>query len=436
MTMAGPTRAGADVEALVSSFGVVSRVGPMPVPRGLDRVAAFGAVTGSGNPGKPYTDPLVGVGRAIDDPLHARLVAIAEGAERYAAKNAGQRRFVWDTAEKLRNETVDVWRLPKCTAREYADEGCRFVPFDPAAAIRWTRCVDLVTKRELMMPAVMGCYCLASPRREERFWHQISTGNAVHFDPAEALVQGIFEVVERDAIALTWLQKLPLPLLDAAPLCSAAGGERLAYLLDWNDAHFITTYLYDATTDLGIPTVYCLQAAEHDAKVRHVVGAATCRTMADAAEKAVLEVVLIRAALASKDVPATPGEFRDVVSGALYMGVPERAHAFDFLVDRPSADAVSPPRSGIPEDPRAALDDLLHRLSDNRMQVLAVDVTCSELSQVGLTAVSVVIPDLQPMCLDPIVQFRAHRRLYDAPGAMGYRTLAEDEVNPWPQPFA
>jgi ribosomal protein S12 methylthiotransferase accessory factor len=436
MTLAGPARAGADIEALVASFGVVSRVGPMPVPRGLDRVSAFGAVTGSGNPGKPYTDPLVGVGRAIDDPPHARLVAIAEGAERYAAKNAGQRQFVWDTAEKLGSEALDVWRLPTCTAREYADDGCRFVPFDPAASIRWTRCVDLVTERELMIPAVMGCYCLASPRPEERFWHQISTGNAVHFDPAEALVQGIFEVVERDAIALTWLQRLPLPLLDVTPLCSAPEGERLAYLLEWNDAHFITTYLYDATTDLGIPTVYCLQVAGHDAKVRHVVGAATCRTMAEAAEKAVLEVVLLRAALAAKDIPATPGDFRHVVSGALYMGVPERADAFGFLLDRPAVEPISPLRSEIPEDPQAALDDLLRRLSGHRMQVLAVDVTCRELSRVGLTAVSVVIPDLQPMCLDPIAQFRAHGRLYDAPGAMGHRTLAEDEVNPWPQPFA
>jgi ribosomal protein S12 methylthiotransferase accessory factor len=69
------------------------------------------------------------------------------------------------------------------------------------------------------------------------------------------------------------------------------------------------------------------------------------------------------------------------------------------------------------------------------MCAIAVDRTPRELADVGLTAVNVVIPDLQPMSLRPLAQYRAHPRLYEAPVLMGYSSRSEEELNPWPQPF-
>ena len=66
---------------------------------------------------------------------------------------------------------------------------------------------------------------------------------------------------------------------------------------------------------------------------------------------------------------------------------------------------------------------------------MAVDRTPAELGAVGLTAVSVIIPDLQPMSLFPLAQYRAHPRLYQAPELMGYPSHSEKDLNPWPQPF-
>ena len=70
------------------------------------------------------------------------------------------------------------------------------------------------------------------------------------------------------------------------------------------------------------------------------------------------------------------------------------------------------------------------------MPAVVVDRTSGDLAEAGLTCVSVVIPDLQPMSLRPLAQFKAHPRLYDAPARMGYPVRPEDELNPWPQPFA
>jgi ribosomal protein S12 methylthiotransferase accessory factor len=47
-----------------------------------------------------------------------------------------------------------------------------------------------------------------------------------------------------------------------------------------------------------------------------------------------------------------------------------------------------------------------------------------------------VIPGLQPVGFDYRARYLGHQRLYDAPKQMGYPVYAEEDLNPWPQPFA
>jgi ribosomal protein S12 methylthiotransferase accessory factor len=117
------------------------------------------------------------------------------------------------------------------------------------------------------------------------------------------------------------------------------------------------------------------------------------------------------------------------------MAAPDRAPAFSFLVDG-ARRRIAPGRETMPEGSREFLDQLIATLSGKDMQVLVIDRTTRELAAVGLTAVNVVIPDLQPMSLLPLAQYRAHPRLYSAPVIMGYPSLTEQELNPWPVPYA
>jgi ribosomal protein S12 methylthiotransferase accessory factor len=87
-------------------------------------------------------------------------------------------------------------------------------------------------------------------------------------------------------------------------------------------------------------------------------------------------------------------------------------------------------------DEQQGLRRIIKVLSDASMEVIAVNRTTRELAAAGLVAVVVIVPKLQPMSLNPLVQFRAHPRLYSAPAKMGFRVLAEHELNPSPQPFA
>ncbi len=427
------------LDSLVSPYGVVAWVGPRRGRfRGPGELANAGAMagwevtTGKGTPAVARRGKVVtGSGRAMGAPGHARLVAIAEAAERYAGGDILGEPRVWAKAAELDGPVLDPGRYPRCSAAEYSTAGCPVRPFDPDARIRWVRGLELTGGGPVWVPAAMACYRLRDREAGERFSYPISTGYAVHTDPVEALVGGICEVIERDALALVWRQRLRIPL--AGP---EARSPVTDYLTSWAERHFIQTYMFDATTDLGVPAAYCLQVAEYDQRARHVIGCATARNMVRAAEKALIEAVSVRGRYyGDDDIPGDYAKFSAISDGARYMGTPERSAAFGFLVDGAGQRPVVS-REALPTDPDAALARLTAIFTEREMPVAVVDRTTRELAAAGLTCVSVVIPDLQPMSLKPLAQFLAHPRLYDAPARMGYPVSTEGELNPWPQPYA
>lgn len=431
-------------ETLVSPFGVVADVQVLRAPRGFSEITSCLAfsdflplpittgraeVIHRSHPGRREFRN-TGHGATLGNPSDARLIAIAEAAERYSAGDF-QQPVVWAAHRDLDGAALDPERIPRCSARELAEPGCPLSALDVDARIRWVRGTDLAGGAVMWVPAIMAFYGLSGKVAAEHFWYPISTGFAVHSDPAEALVRGICEVVERDALAVTWLQQLRLPAVADSHLSDSA-----RRLLSWARRHFIDTYLLDATTDLGVPTAFCLQIAPHDERRRQILGCATGRSLTSAADKALVEACLGHSrAFRDDDPPESFADFRAISDSSRFMEMPSRAPAFSFLMDG-AGDRFGPDRESMPQNSADCLDWLITSLSARDMQVAAVDRTTSEMAAAGLTAVNVVIPDLQPMTLVPLAQYRAHPRLYSAPGAMGYPSLTEEELNPWPVPYA
>lgn len=419
----------ADLVSLVSPLGVVSGLRPLLPDRGLDRLSHVVASSGDSHNGHHGGSPQLGTGRGFDADL-ATTVAIAEAAERYVGSYPDAD-TVRAAAADLPGAVLDLTRLPRCSDAEYAHPDCGLVPADPDAEIRWMRGTDLTSGEPTWVPAVMACYGL-HPEPAERFVFQISTGYAVHVEPVRALLGGLLEVIERDAIAVTWLRRLRLPLLGPAAFSPA-----VRYLLDHGRRRFLENVLFNATTDLGIPTVYVLQRAPHDAEAANLVGAATGRTLADAAEKALIEIANIRQLFPHGTAPVHGDtRFTDIMDGARYMAVAQRADAFGFLTEDLAQRPTSDDCLELAADPAQALSAVLGQLRRLGAQAVCVDRTSAELRRVGLVALTVVVPRLQPMSLNPLAQFRAHPRLTEAPAAMGVPASPEQEQNPWPQPFA
>jgi ribosomal protein S12 methylthiotransferase accessory factor len=248
-------------------FGAVLRFqGQCDEPRLITQVAQSGDV-GQVWPhvrrkhGLENSRPAVtGAGTGLEDD-EPRLLALAEGLERYCACVYRKEQFTWATADELGNEALDLDTLPKCSEKELSHPRCPLMAPDKKARIRWVRGISLLDGRLVHIPAVMVYLYTGVANPGERFWLPITTGCAAHTTYERALLSAILEVIERDAISIIWLQKLSLPRLelDRMPPTLAHYWDR--YQRSSRDLEYV---FFDATTGVGVPIVYGLQIARED----------------------------------------------------------------------------------------------------------------------------------------------------------------------------
>lgn len=377
------------------------------------------------------SEPLGGAGSDFDREI-AWVRAVAEGAERYACLVFDESDLIVASANELGDAALSFARIPQLSAREYADPLCPMSKPDPGAPIRWVKGYSLIDQRLRYVPAVMA-FLYFPATKHETFWNMISTGVATHTSLEAALVSAICEVIERDAIALTWLCRLPLPAIEVdspAPPELAPGLEALKHSL-------VRHYMYDATTDLGVPTVYCVQTLENDAGVAQFVNCATDFNPISACAKTIRECAAARPVLREKPaLGREPADFFDIHDGAVFLGNPAHRDAFQFLLG-----SAGRKRLGQMETPHLLTDAdrlrwLVDRLRSLGMEAVAVDLTTDELRAAGLWTVRVVIPELVPMSPLHRARFLGHPRLYSYPQRAGFGPRSENDINPLPQPFA
>lgn len=376
-------------------------------------------------------EPLGG-GGADFDPELAWVRAVAEGAERYACMVFDESDFIVASANELGDAALRLDRIPRLSEAEYADPRCPFSRPDPGVPIRWVQGYSLTERRPCFVPAVM-VFLYFQPTQQENFWQMISTGVATHTSLEAALVSAICEVIERDAIALTWLCRLPLPRIEIESPIPNELEPNLSALRHGLVRH----HLFDATTDLQVPTVYAVQTLDGDARLAQFVNCATEFNVAAACAKTIRESVAARPVFRTMPhPPRDPADFYSLHDGALFNGQPAQRHEFDFLLSSSTRRKLTDiPTPAVGTD-RERLRWLLARLQTLGMEAMAVDLTTDELRMAGLWAVRVVIPDLVPMSVVHRGQFLGHPRLYSYPERAGFGKRSLRDINPSPQPFA
>lgn len=368
---------------------------------------------------------------ADEDPALAAVKSIAEAAERYAMTVIDRDEVIVATANELGDDAID-WRLfPRCLHREY-ESFPAIVPFDPDKKMRWVQGISLTSGRRLHVPVSLTH--ISSPsRRAESFSLPISTGVAVHTDVHEATARAIMEVVERDSIALTWYLRRQLPQIVVSPEHAGRHAERFRAF----ERSQIEQYLFDATTDLGIPVVYGLMISRGHASAATVVTAACDLDPIGACAKAMREAVSTRlAVIAATERPASPEACVKLEHGAVYMGERERMPEFDFLLNSSHLVDMHALPNHDTGDSQRNLRWLVDRLRGHGLEAVAVELTTDDLRESGLRAVRVVIPQLMPMSYVSLARFLDHPRLRQYGEQVCGVPFTPDMVNPLPQPFA
>ena len=365
--------------------------------------------------------------------LESAIPALGESLERYCACIFTDSQFIMASANELGGEAVDLDSIPRCSAKELSHPKCPMVLPSKNVPIRWVKGLSLLDGRSVYLPAVMVYLFTGFSTPAERICFPITTGCAAHPSLERAILGGILEIVERDAISIVWLQQLQLPRIKVDCLPAPFSGYWERYQAS---SAGLESVFFDAMTDIGIPTVYGLQVCKNSAHATTLVSCSASMSYPDAVAKVIRDMSAIRVAFRTpKTIPSDWEEFNNITHGAAYMAHRDRSDAFDFLLRSPMTRPLSDLADLDGDNDRSALQFILDLMRRKGLDVYAVELSTDEALRANVRVVRVIIPGLQPVGFQYRARYLGHPRLFDAPQKMGYRAKAEAGLNVWPQPF-
>ena len=365
--------------------------------------------------------------------------AIAEAMERYCAvqvDSSATRRATW------RDVASDAIAPNDCvlySVRQYETGGVPVVPWDPAREITWVAGRELPAGRAVWLPASLA-YLAYPPDPHERLCVPSSSGLAAGSTVEMAVLHALYELVERDALLITWMNRLPAPELDlsAAPPCLADIARHYARFGG-------TLRVFDVTTDIPIAVMMAVVVDASGAGPAVVVGLGCHLDPTVAVTRAVLEVCQTHASEQSRRRGRRPGavdpvayhEVRSIEDHAAFAAHINHLGEFAFLFEqepRRSLAAMPNGSSGSIDRDLARCVELL-RAAGSR--VAYADLTTPDVAPY-VHVVRAIATGLQPIHFGFGQERLGGRRLYEVPRRLGHATgdRSESDLNPCPHPLA
>ncbi len=371
-------------------------------------------------------------GKGVSE-TQAKVSALCEAVERYSGELTGGELRVtrafkdWPDGEAWHPNAIMHYSAQQYEQRaSWNEKGSRFnrvpEPLDEGQSIDWTPLWSLTAQRHKYLPTQLVYYRAKASEEDKTIYSMgCSNGNASGNTLEEAILQGFFELVERDAVALWWYNRLRKP----GVAVETFGEPYLQELAEHYRQHYQREiWALDLTSDLGIP-VYVAISKMTEGKEEQLLFGLGCHLDARIAlQRAFAEMnQMLGMAHRGEDGELSLDDSETLewlrhatVANQPYMAAdPHQAlsrfgdhpvqHSGEFLQD---------------------IDHCRSLIEAQGMEMLVLDQTRAD---VGMPVVKVVVPGLRHFW----ARF-APGRLYDVPVKMGWlkRPLREEELNPTP----
>jgi ribosomal protein S12 methylthiotransferase accessory factor len=329
--------------------------------------------------------------------------------------------------------------LPLFAPQQYASRGFPYQPFDANVPVRWIEGVELLSGEKVAVPAQLVLLYYKHHPLEARIAYPTTGGLAFHSEPREAILHGLFEVVERDAINLRWYCRMPPPrvILDLPSIGREAGR---GWPDRWSTPHIPEVEVYLTTVDLPVPVFTTIAIDRSRARRSLLAGGGADGVRTRALTQALFELGQSRTSLkfyrqiGFKDIRADSdvSEMTDFFDAAIFYGYAENLHRLDWyrqgtatvhwseIIDHPLTDSTE-------VDER-----VLAWISEAKLNPLIFDFggACWP----GVSVTKVFVPQLTQASL-PSHPYLGHPRFYGPPAGLGGPARSYAELNTDPVPF-
>lgn len=348
----------------------------------------------------------------------AALSCLFEVAERCSQMRHGDEEVIVAPYAELADQAIDPATLLQASTRQMVQPELRsgIAPLPDTVPIAWTAARDL---RSGQVRYVATDFCYRAAVETDGRWSCPSDTNgcASGWSRETAIVKGFLELVERDAVAIWWFNRVRRPSLPQSVLELPA----IRAVADWQNANRRRLHLLDLTSDLGIPVV---AAVSHDEDGLGIaVGFGAHFDLAGAAVRAAFEMTQFQVMVALSLGYRAQGRLREVgpETAAAWAWCEEVSiHDEPYLMADPAALAAETwPVGGVSGE----LETCLAVAERHGLEMLSVDMTRDA---IGIPAVRAIVPGLRPA--KP--RF-SPGRLFDVPVALGWHSsrCAEQDLN-------
>ncbi len=211
----------------------------------------------SQNNQKVIRTPDIAVGKSSSK-LQAKVSCLAEAIERHNCTYNNQFQ-IKTTYEKIKEQAIHPNKLLLFSEKQYENretENLKNGPFnkiperfDESSTIGWTPLISLINSQSKFIPSSY-CYLIYPNLNETEMCIGDSNGCASGNTIEEAITYAILELIERDAFALWWYNRIQRPEVDLKVLKNDHF-EKIRLQFAKSDRVF---HILDITSDLEVPT--------------------------------------------------------------------------------------------------------------------------------------------------------------------------------------
>jgi bacteriocin biosynthesis cyclodehydratase domain-containing protein len=363
--------------------------------------------------------------------VQARVSAIGEAIERYSAVCQGDEPTRRASLSEIGDAALHPNSIMLFSESQYnnrdewngrQNSGFHQVPepFDIERAIDWTPMHSL---RDDVFRYVPSAYCyFGHPDLQQWFFSTSdSNGNAAGNTLEEAILQGFLELVERDAVALFWYNRIARPGIDLDSVDDPYIQSLRSFYRDMGR----DLWVLDITSDLGIP-VFAGVSPRIDGKTEDIiVGFGAHLNPKIALMRAVTEVNQFLPAVEQRDANNNTIYWfheQEAIHWWMNAKIAEQTHLVPLPASRMKrADEFTDLTSG---DLKTDVEYCVKLAAARGLDTLVLDQTQPD---VGMPVAKVIVPGLRHFW-----KRFGKGRLYDAPVDLGWldKPRAESELNP------
>jgi ribosomal protein S12 methylthiotransferase accessory factor len=430
-----------DLLSLVSPrVGIIREL--KPVVRGADEPnppVLYHALLSNFDFRKGSTIERGAAGKGVTE-VEARNGAIGEAVEHYCAAHINVAALHRTTLTAAPAGSVLPQDCVLHSEAQYSRPGFPYLRATGEMQVDWIRGRELPGNHAVWLPASLVYMHSNNVMPGDALCTSNSSGLAAGPTVAAAIRSALFELIERDAFIITWLNRLPAPEVDLTSAGATVRGIAAHY-----SRFGVDLRAFNLTTDIPVSV---MMAVAHDRLGQGpavVVGLGCHLDPAVALQRAAFEVCQVRPGevhryhrIGQASAPRTYSDVATIEDHSAFFWAPAQLKEMDFLLTGSRIQRLDALENSSTGSCERDVDLCVGALVKAGCRVAVAELTTPDLRDFQIHVVRAIATGLQPIHFGVGRERLGGTRLFEVPYRLGYSKACgtEGDLNPCPHPLA